>query len=251
MKKTILFPLPYLLSATLTMGCAGLATKSRSEAEIQKIKKVAVVAYTATLPASATLSLDVGTGKTGASQGGSTLTANSAETERMLVDFTKALEKSQGWKTVDIQTMVKNPGYLEAYKKTMEGWQNKMPPGAGGTVDYVVPKVMDWNGPRILDFDGREKLMVDLGVNAIAMLKVNVTLKGFSVAGIGARKPVARAHIEVYHAGNPRPVWFETFEGSEPTEHVGMTAFIDEQKLQKLSLASVQSAYEKMNVKSE
>src|SRR5207253_4729824 len=142
--------------------------------------------------------------------------------DRVYAGFVQALEKTQNWKVLSLQTMVQNPGYKEAYKKIMEGWQQKMPAGFG-TNDYFVQSVMDWNGPRLLDFDGREKLMVDLGVDAIVMLKVDISLKGFTVAGVGERRPQARAHVEVHGKGTEKIIWFDTFDGKESTESVGLT----------------------------
>lgn len=229
-------------------ACASFATRLRDEEALTKVKKVAVIAYTANLPASRSLSLDVGSGKVGGASGGTIIPMNSAETDKMYAEFVKSLEKTQGWKVLDAQTMAKHPAYVAAYKDTMEGWQNKMPAGAGST-DFNMASVMDWNGPRIMKYEGREKLLKDLGVDAIIMLKVNVQLKGMTVAGIGARKPQANAHIEVYGKGVEKQIWFDSFEGDESSESVGMTGFINEKKLGELSLLSAQTAFSKMGSK--
>lgn len=123
-----------------------------------------------------------------------------------------------------------------------------MPPGSG-TVDYAVKNVMDWNGLRLLKPEGREKLLADLGVDALIMLKVNVFLKGFAVAGIGERKPQANAHIEVFGKGTEKMIWFDTFEGEESKESVGMTGFINEKKLGELAVISAEAAFAKMGSK--
>lgn len=246
--KDTLITFSSLAIVLVITACASFATRVRDEAEIGKVKKVAVIAYTANLPAARTLSLDVGSGKVGGAAGGTIIPMNSVDTDKMYTEFIKSVEKTQGWKVLDQQTMIKHAAYVAAYKDTMEGWQNKMPAGQG-TTDFNVASVMDWNGPRILKYEGREKLMKDLGVDALIMLKVSVQLKGMTVAGIGARKPQAQAHIEVYGKGVEKIIWFDSFEGDESSESVGMTGFINEKKLGELSLYSAQTAFAKMGSK--
>jgi hypothetical protein len=232
---------------TMLSACAGL-TKRVDDAQVQKIKKVAVIAYTANLPATRTIGLDLGSGKVAGERGGSIIPANSPDTDKIYAEFLKSLEKTQSWKVVEINAMTENAGYQQAFQKTMDGWQNKVPANSG-TVDFNVKKVMDWNGPRLLGFEGREKLIKDLGVDAIIMLKTNVVLEGFTVVGIGSRKPQAHAHIQVYGKGVEEAIWFETFEGALSNESVGMTGFINEKRLGELSLISAQTAFAKMGSK--
>ncbi len=237
-----------LLMILMMAACASLTTRSRDDGALAQVKKVAVIAYTANLPATRNLSLDLGSGKVGGEAGGTMIPQTSTETDKIYSEFAKSLEKTQGWKVVDASTMLKNPGYVSAYKNTMEGWQQKMPPGQG-TTDFNMASVIDWNGPRLLKYDGREKLLKDLGVDAIVMLKVNVVFNGTTVMGIGTRKPTAHAHVEIFGKGAEKPVWFETFEGEPSSESVGMTGFINEKRLGELSLYSAQTAFAKMGSK--
>ncbi len=239
-----------LMGALLITGCAGLTTKKVDQAQVKKIRKIAVVAYTANLPSSRKIGLNGNSGKLEGSAGGSMITETSPETDRMYQAFIHSLGQTQKWTVLDAKTMIQNEGYKAAYKKTMDGWQNKMP-AASGTTDYVVNSVMDWNGPRLLDFAGREKLIADLGVDAIALLRIDVSMEGFTVMGFGSHKPAANAHLQIFSKGNKDHVWFDTLKGPESEESVGITAFIDEQKTREYSLISAQTAYTKMNSKTE
>ncbi len=104
------------------------------------------------------------------------------------------------WTVLDTPTMTQNPGYVTAYKNTMEGWQSKMPPNKGEN-RFIVDHVMDYDGPRILDRAGRDALIEALGVDAIIAAKVNVMLS--------ASHPQAYLSFSLYVHGQDKPVWFE------------------------------------------
>lgn len=236
-----------LSTAFLLVGCGSLQTKVRNEEALTQVKKVAVISFKAELPASREIGLNLGSGKAEGSAGGSMITQNSAPTDQMLTEFNKSLGQEMKWSVIDTQKMKASPVYQKLYKQTMEGWQNKMPPGAGLNV-FLVEGVMDTDSPRIMGPEGRDELIAGLGVDAIAVLSVRGHLKGTTVMGIGSRLPQANVHLQMYKKGVEGPIWFETFEGAESTESVGKTGFIDEKKLAELSLKSAQSAYSKMGV---
>lgn len=234
-----------LFSISLLIILSGCATSKKNEAEVNKIKKVAVVAFSANLPASQKLSLDVMSGKTSGELGGSIITETSLTMNEIFHHINQTFLKNKNWKVLESNTMKKNPAYIQAYKTTMEGWQNKMPAGAG-TKDYVVQDIMDKDGIRLLGPEGKKQLIQALKVDAIIAASVTTNLEGFTVMGIGKRKPQSTVLIQVYNAFEESPIWFESFKGDESEESVGMTGFIDEEKLQSLSLISVKSALTKI-----
>ena len=244
MKQTYFFILGIFLILATTVGCAS-ASKIKDEQSLASVKKVAVIGFKATLPTSAKLGLDLSSGKTEASSGGSLLTENSKDTDQILSDFHKALQKHRGWSMLPLESMKSHPAYISAYKHTMEGWQNKMPPGQGVQV-FLSQGVMDTDAPRLLGMEGRDQLMTALGVDAIAILSVHVHLEGMTVMGLGNRMPQSRPHLQVFRKGVEKPIWFETYAGEVSKESVGKTGFIDEKKLARLAFSSAQSAYSKM-----
>lgn len=238
-----------LLKSILFVGVlgsfSGCATKKINEAELNKVKTVAIVAFTSTLPVSQTLSLDAGSGKTSGAAGGSLIPGSSKESEEILTSLVLALQKNKRWQVTELAALKKNPAYIQAYKATMEGWQNKMPPGEGQT-NYQVEGIMDKDGVRLLGPEGKNQLIKALGVDAVVVVNVHTTLEGFKVMGIGKRKPQSTANIQVYSINEEGPIWFESFKGEQSDESVGMTGFIDETKLQKLAVTSSQSAFSKI-----
>jgi hypothetical protein len=242
MKTKIIF---LAISSFIFVNCGSMPSKVRDEASLKQVRKVAVVAYRTTLPASAQIGLNLGTGKAEGSAGGSIITGQSSETEQILTDFTKEIAKSQKWSVHDLTKMKSVPGYKKAFTQTMEGWQNKMPANSG-TQQFVVPDIMDTDAPRILRMEGRDQLIADLGVDAIVSLDVNVYLEGTTVMGIGNRYPKSLVTVKMYKKGEENPIWFESVMGDVSTESVGKTGFIDEKKVARLALSSARTAYSKM-----
>jgi hypothetical protein len=228
-------------------GCGTFQTHSKDASQVSQVKKVAVVAFSVREPAAAGIGLDLGSGKVGASAGGSAISEKDSHSDLMFSDLLTSLHQTMKWTVIDQATMTHNAGYKAAYQKTMTGWQNKMPPGKGEK-QFLVEGVMDFDGPRILDSSGRDALIKALNVDAILVANVNVILEATTVMGIGSRHPQSRLSFMLYKAGIEKPIWFEGgVEGQPSTESVGKTAFIDETLLGALAVKSARTAYEKVN----
>lgn len=218
----------------LTMaGCASM-TKSRDQANIDAIKKIAVVAFHVDMPASAEKGMGLGSG--------SIIAENTTDGEKIFTELQNSLKRNMKWSVIDTKTMTANTGYTSAYKQTMTGFQNKMPVPESLN-RHTVKDVMDWDSARILDVDGRDKLAKDLGVDAVVAAWVTVRFSGTTVMGFGNRKPQTTVSFQVYKSGIEKPVWFESFTGKESTESVGATGFIDEVLMSRLALESAKDAY--------
>ncbi|HEX4924226.1 MAG TPA: hypothetical protein VFV50_09070 [Bdellovibrionales bacterium] len=235
------------LAASLVLsGCGALQVRDRKEAEVNKIKKVAVVSFSAYLPQSKKLGFDLGSGKLGASEGGSLIAQTSTNVDQMYLSLTQNLRQNLKWDVVPLPKMTSNAGYVKSYKQTMEGWQNKMAPPAD-TIQFLVKNVMDYDSTRILDQAGRDALLDALGVDALVTARVDVHLNGTSIMGIGSRYPQSKVSFQVHTKGQERPVWFDGgVEGDEAKDSVGETAFIDNAKLEELALQSAKSAFSKI-----
>jgi hypothetical protein len=240
--KTKLILLSFTVFSFLHLGCGGL-TKKREQAELSKIKKVAIVAFMVTQPDSAQISLT--NGKLGAESGGSILAQNSEHSERIFDSMSAEIQKNLKWKVLNKSEMISQAGYQKAYDKTMKGWQNKMPAGQG-QIQFVVKNVMDKDSLRILGDKGREQLIDDLGVDAIISAETRVSLSGTIVMGVGNRYPKSQVTMFVYGRGQANPIWFETFDGEPSTVSVGKTAFFDTDKLKEQSVISARSAFSKI-----
>jgi hypothetical protein len=245
----------FLNSSVLALGmvslgvCASLS-HSKDEASVQQVKRVAVVAFTAITPASASIGVSLSGGGIGATAGGSIIPKTDPMIEQMYVDLGKAFSHNLNWDVMSERSMLENSTYKADYDKTMKGWQNKMGPGRGQN-QFNVADVMDSDGPRILDVSGRDELIQALGVDAIVVARVQVSLTGTTVAGIGSRHPQTSVAFWIYKKGQEKAIWFEGgIKGEETEESVGKTAFIDESLLNQLALKSAQSAYTKIGASS-
>lgn len=231
-----------MLFVSFLSGCASTMV---NQEELNKVKKVAVVGFTAYQPVAAKVSFDLGSGKLGADKYGSVIPETSKETDLMLAEINKALNSVKGWKTMDPNAMKKNPVYMESWKSTMTGWQNKMPPPQG-VKTYGITDIMDKDGVRLLKPEGKVKLINALGVDAVIIVESNTMLDSTTIMGIGQRKPFTQFHIEVFSANSDAPIWFATFKSDISTESVGATHFIDEEKVPALALATLKNALSKM-----
>ena len=234
-----------LLASAILLSACGSLTKQKDEAQLGKVKKVALVGFKANLPEPSGIGLNLNSGKVSGMQGGSMISEKSPQTDNMFMELHASLGKRTNWNILEVRKMKENPAYVAAYEKTMKGWQNKVPPGAG-TKNYLVDGIMDNDGPRILDVAGREQLIKDLGVDAIALVNIHVVLDGTTVMGIGSRKPKSQVHMQIFAKGIAAPVWFETFDGETSAESVGATGIYNEDKMRELALKSTATAYTKI-----
>jgi hypothetical protein len=234
------------LTALLLSSCGVFKTREKNEAAVQKVKTVAVVAFSAYQPASAHIGLNLGSGKAEGAAGGSMIPQNSEHIDQMYEDIAKAFGKNVGWNVLDVKKMMNSAAYQKAFKATMEGWQNKMPPGAGQN-HFIVKNIMDFDAARILDVKGRDELLKGLGVDAIIAVRVQVDLSGTTVMGVGSRYPAAKTAFYVYEEGNAKPIWFEgNLDGETSKKSVGKTGFIDEKLLNTEALVSARTSFEKI-----
>jgi hypothetical protein len=235
------------LALTLGLtGCGTIKFRERDAAQVEKVKKVAVVSFSVTQPASAKIGIDLTSGKAGAAAGGSMIPQNSPHADEMYLDFNQSVSKNLGWKVMDARVMKANPGYKAAYDKTMKGWQNKMGPNKGDK-QFDVADVMDQDCLRILDVKGRDALIDALGVDAIIGGRVQVILNGTTVMGVGSRYPQSKVAFFVYAKGQEKAIWWDGgVEGEEAKESVGKTGFIDEALLSQLALKSAKTAFAKI-----
>lgn len=233
-----------IITIIVLSACGSLKVRDKDIVATEKIKKAAIVSFSVFQPASAKLSLNLSSGSLEGQKGGSMFSQRSPHVEKMYADLSQEFGKK--WKMVGVKTMTLNAGYQKAYKDTMEGWQNKMPPGEGQK-QFLVEKVMDSDSTRILGVEGRRALMDSLGVDAIVEARVMVSLTGTTVMGIGSRYPKTRLSFKVFTRDNENPVWFDgSVEGPVSETSVGSTAFIDETLLGSVAAESAKSAFEKI-----
>ncbi len=226
----------------LAIALSGCTTHVRDDAALTGVKRVAIVAFSAFEPVSASLT---GNNTAGVMDQGSLEELIEPSVDQMMNDMSAAFAKKMSWTMMNSSAIKKNAGFQEAYQKTMTGFQNKMPPGKG-RIQYVAKDMLDFDAGRILREKGREDLIQKLGVDAIVVVRIDVVLNGTVVMGIGARHPQANVSFNVYEKGKPKPIWFEgKIEGVE-TDSVGKTAFIDEDLLHKYAMKSAYTAFQKI-----
>lgn len=240
-----LLSLTLLSGVSLLTSCGSLKVRDKNASELGSIKTVALINLDVTEPRPKELALNLGSGNVEGDRAMGMSQQKSAHVERLYNELQRAIAINLKWKVIDKGTMTSNPGFKAAYEKTMKGWQNKMPAGAG-SVQFTTKDTLDYDSPRILDFAGREKLIQDLKVDAIIAAKVHVSLAGTSIMGFGPRKPFSVLSFAVYKKGIEKPVWFDGNVEGKKGASVGATALWSVEKLQNEAVESAIDAFSRI-----
>ncbi len=228
-------------------ACGMFKVLEKNTEAVGRIKKVAIVAMSMSQPAPRQLGIDISKGSIGGSAGGSTITENSPQAEKVYLELQSQLGKKPGWKVMTLEEVKANPGYKFAFDSTMKGWQNKMP-GSEENRNYTVEGIMDVDGTRILGPKGRDELLKALKVDAILSISVNVKLNENSFMGIGSRFPQARLAFQVFAPFEEKAIWYDfDVMGKQSNTSVGQTAFFDENLMNTLALDSAKDAILKID----
>jgi hypothetical protein len=249
MKNRVVVQCLFVVTVTVTLsGCGLFKVREKDEAAVGKIRKVAVVGFSAFEPAPSSLSLNVNTGRMETAPGGAIIPQYSDSTQEMYEGLRKALTQNMRWEVLEAARMISKPGYQTAYDKTMKGLQSKMPPTAGFQ-KFAVKDLMDSDSGRMLGVDGRDALIDGLEVDSIVVAQVDVTLTGSTVIGMGPRHPQSKVSFQVYSRGAEKPVWFDgSIDGEATQESVGTTGPFDEKLLGQLAAQSAQTAFQKIGI---
>jgi len=232
-----------IFSLVSLVGCGSFKVRDRDDQAVAGIKKAALISFSVYEPQSPKVGFNLSKGQTEARAGGTMGSQSDPTVDQMYGDLQASLSKGLNWKVLGQNEMTVSEEYKRAYKRTMEGWQNKMPPGEG-IQHFKIQNVMDFDSARILGPQGRDQLIDGLGVDALVVARVDVLLNGTSIMGFGSKHPQARLALFVYKKGIEKPVWFDGgIDGSEAKESVGSTAFIDDDLLKKLSTESARTAF--------
>lgn len=224
----------------LLASCSSLKTQQKNTEALSKIKRVAIIGFTAVQPVASTLDPLK-------PQEGNFITGSAKHVDQMWKQLSETIAQKTKWQVISFEQMKQHPAYKEAYKQTMEGWQNKMPPGQG-LKQYGVQSVMDFDSLRILKPDEKKKLMERLHVDALLVAKISVNFYGTTVMGIGDRYPKASVTIQASSLDSENSIWFETFKGEQSDKSVGKTNFFDEEILARGSIESANSAFNKIKL---
>jgi hypothetical protein len=236
----------FSVAALVSLCSCGSLVRGRDKDEVGKVQTAAVIAFSDIEPQAVDIGMSLLTGQTKGKDGPSYLAANDAHTDKMYQDLVAGFGNEMKWKMLPLDQMQSNPTYIHDYQATMEGFQNKMPLPKGQK-QFLVSKVLDWDGPRILGAQNRDDLMRALGVDALIVARVEVVLHGTSIMGIGARHPQANVSFQVYTLGHPNPVWYDgRIQGDESEESVGNTGAFDPDMLKRLAVKSADTAFAKI-----
>lgn len=235
-----------LISAAFILnGCASMS-RDRDDEAVKKVKTAAVVAFIVKEPASNVMELNIGSGSRGAAMGGSSFYQESRVTDAMYADLTKSLAKATGWEVLPQNDVAANPHYAPLRDTGMTPVKIMHLPPQGQNW-FMAKDVMVPQAAEILGRDGRNKLLAALDVDAIVVATVNVSVSGgFSLNGIGPRKPKADFVMEVYRRDQKDPIWRERIDGKKSDESLGWVGFIDEDRLKTLGRKSSLTAFERI-----
>jgi len=231
-----------LFIAATTTACSSLTVREKDSAAVAQIERVAVIGFENVQPM-ATLS---GVTKL-VEKGGDAFDRVDPHADQMYEDLVAALKAQMNWQIVDRQKMVSNGTYQRLFHKTMTGLQQTQMPVGPDQTKTLAKDIMEADCGRRMEIAGRDELMEALGVDAVAVARVDVDLGGFTIMGFGPRYPQSRVNFIVYRRGQEKPVWHDGWiEGEEMDQSIGSTRFFDDDLLSELAVQSAKTAFAKI-----
>ncbi len=214
-----------LFGALAILGATGCATLKVQRPRVDNVKTVAIVAYTGTV--------DMRTNDEKNGQGGIAGSINAikgiselasgeiqksrlAQAEQGYALLAKKLSEANGWKVVEKEAIAANAEYAKHLTAN---------PNEGITVTGLqfVPNLMREEVARQLKPAERAELLKTLGVDAIAMVRVQYVLgdtSGFSMGGVGkiTKYPKAIVQLALYDAAGEDEAWKDSWAEGKPTK---------------------------------
>lgn len=236
-----------LCAVSLSLMSCSTMSRQRDDAEYKKVKSAAVVAFILKEPASDVLAVDIGSGAKGAQLGGSSFYQTSTSADQSYQDLTAYLSKQTGWSVLALNDVQHNKYYTDEATKLMAPIKILHAPPSGSNW-YLAKDVMAPSAAEIGGREERNKLMNALGVDAIVVATVDVSIKGgFSLNGLGPRKPQSNFVMKVYERDHDKPIWNEEIQGEKSEESLGWIGFIDEKRMDQLAAESTKTALARIN----
>ncbi len=161
--------------------------------------------------------------------------------------LSKLMKSKKGWKVYPYGKLTTNRAYRSYHDSLMEDWQNRRSPLKDFEMIFA-DKVLDYKSFFEMGQPQRDKLMNDLGVDALATfnIKVEVKSKYGTLNGFGDKKPVAKIEYILFKKGEKEPIWEVTMEPSEGLENVPSNMFTMDNKedlLYEVSLNSIRHTF--------
>jgi hypothetical protein len=231
-----------------TTACS---TLSVDKARIAHIHKVAVVGFSVEQQMPTGIAFNFGSHRSAdpGFHGSSVQPADHADA--IYAELGRVLHREMKLTVIDRKVIAKNAAYAEFFDHSMHGWQNRPPVGSHVSC-FGADGVTDaWPVDR-MDPAARQDLMKALGVDALAVATVRISLKeggGLErMVGAGQYMPQARVAFTLYDDSGQDPVWRDAAAIGETlkegTEHVLGAA--DVKELNRLAIAAADKAFAKL-----
>jgi hypothetical protein len=221
-RKNLLALVAFIAVAAFVTACS---TMKAEPEKVKTVKRVAVIGYSLQQEMPPSLMgafLDTAMHKTDNGMHAMGAAQESPHANVIYTNLADTLQKRMHWKVIDLATVTANPDYAQIFHDETTGFHNR-PPAGKRDVTYGIAGLMDgWQGWRI-DQAQKQKLIADLGVDAIAVASVHVTLN----AGGGLKKlvgaadlyPQATLEFYVYDGKSEDPIWHDLWaQGEEATQ---------------------------------
>jgi hypothetical protein len=242
--------LTVLAFLTLSLGCAHGGGKKYDEASVSKVRKTAVVGYTLLQEAAVKdIPLPAMPGGLGSHIPGiNTFPKVTEHAAEVLAVYEKAMGDRKKWKVIPFAQVAGNSVYSAIFAGKMVNWKNKQAPRKD-TQFLFAEGILDYDTAERLNQNERDQLMTSLGVDSLAVIKVDVVLKkpgGLSINGIGQSSlhPFATAHFTLYSKGSDKPIWeaWHETKGGEQAVSTGGSR-VDQERMNVLSKSSAKTAF--------
>lgn len=240
MKTFLLF----LSAALLLTGCTSLLKKAippegYKEAEVQKVKSVAIIAF----ELKPYFSSGVAGKVTNATVGSAVATGQAVHSAQPVEHVQAAqvygaladhLAKTKGWTVLALEKVVNNPTYVSIVRPKLSGYRGQAVALPNNRTYLVKGLANPWNTKYIFSQEDRDQLAKALGVDAVLVMGLRYMTTQDQILGIGAFGQIHLTNTMFFYLfapGQADPIWFANGYHRKDDENLGRVYGMEDQPL--------------------
>lgn len=179
------------------------------------------------------------------------LRSESSHVVKMYDDLRQKLETSNKWKVLSMDQVKASSAYQAHFKDKTEGFQNR--PMVNERYDVMSPPgILDSFAIYTTKGETLSKLQKDLGVDALAVVKITVNLNNdsalASMVGQGTFSPSASTALQLIDGRSNDKIWSESAAVGEKQSNgdKNFMGMADQEKINQLAVRAANSSYAKL-----
>ena len=235
----------FILTLMLLLpGCTSLLKKAippegYKEAEVQKVKSVAIIAFEMKPYFQTGLGASALRGTVGSSVATGQAAGNAQPIEHPLAvqtygNLAQNLARTKGWKVLSLEQVVNNPVYAQIVKPKLSGYRGQAVALPMNKTYLVKGLANPWNTKFIFNKEDRDKIAKGLGVDAVLIVGMRYMTQQGMIFGVGAFGEINLTNnmfFYLYDQGADEPIWFANGYNRKSDENLGRISGNEDQQV--------------------